>query len=47
MEFIAYGLLYSAVVTPKELAVDLRGVPSAAMQHPYVSHALQVINVVI
>lgn len=42
MEFMAYGLLYSAVVTPRQLAIELRGVPSAARQHPYITHALQV-----
>jgi hypothetical protein len=42
MEFIAYGLLYSAVVTPRQLAIDLRGVPSFASDHPYVRHALKV-----
>ncbi len=42
MEFMAYGLLYAAVTNPKQLAMELRGVPCTAWQHPYMEHALRV-----
>lgn len=42
MEFWAYGLLYAANTSPKQLAMELRGVPQRAWQHPYLQHALQV-----
>ncbi|EIE23285.1 hypothetical protein COCSUDRAFT_63639 [Coccomyxa subellipsoidea C-169] len=41
-EFMAYGLLYAAVTNPKQLAMELRGVPCTAWQHPYMEHALRV-----
>ena len=41
MEFRAYGLLYAAVTTPKQLAMELREVPEQAWGHPYMQHALQ------
>lgn len=42
MEFMAYGLLYAAVTNPKQLPMELRGVPCRAWQHPYMKHALRV-----
>lgn len=42
MEFMAYGMLYAAVTNPKQLAMELRCIPKAAWQHPYITHALQV-----
>ncbi|CAL8465200.1 g4735 [Coccomyxa elongata] len=42
MEFMAYGLLYAAVTNPKQLAMELRGIPHQALEHPYMKHALQV-----
>lgn len=42
MEFMAYGLLYAAVANPKQLPMELRGVPCRAWQHPYMKHALRV-----
>ena len=42
MEFLAYGVLYSAITTPRQLAMDLRELPQQAWQHPYLHHALQV-----
>ena len=41
MEFRAYGLLYAAVTTPKQLAMELREVPEPAWDQPYMQHALQ------
>lgn len=43
MEFMAYGLLYAAVTNPKQLAMELRGIPYQALEHPYMKHALQVL----
>ncbi|BDA50297.1 Leukocyte receptor cluster member 8 homolog [Coccomyxa sp. Obi] len=42
MEFMSYGLLYAAVTNPKQLAMELRGIPHRALEHPYMKHALQV-----
>ncbi len=42
MEFLAYGVLYSAITTPRQLAMDLRELPQQAWQHTYLQHALQV-----
>ena len=42
MEFMAYGLLYAAVTNPKQLTMELRGIPHQALEHPYMKHAMQV-----
>lgn len=34
MEFMAYGLLYAAVTNPKQLAMELRGIPTEPWNTP-------------
>ena len=41
-EFVMYGVLHAAAVSPRQLAIDMRDVPKDLWQHPFLQHTLQV-----
>eukprot|EP00884_Botryococcus_braunii_P002881 jgi/Botrbrau1/12594/Bobra.0169s0122.1 len=42
MEFRCYGLLYTALMNPQQLASALRDLPVEALKHDFICHALKV-----